>query len=54
MKIAWFCIPAHGHTNPTLGIVKELTSAGHQVYYLVFSFASSVLSKSDFLAAWSL
>ena len=30
MKIAWFCIPAHGHTNPTLGIVKELTEAGHQ------------------------
>ena len=37
MKIAWFCIPAHGHTNPTLGLVKALTDAGHQVYY--FSFA---------------
>ena len=37
MKIAWFCIPAHGHTNPTLGLVKEMTEAGHQVYY--FSFA---------------
>lgn len=36
MKIAWFCIPAHGHTNPTLGIVKELTSAGHEVYYFSF------------------
>ena len=36
MKIAWFCIPAHGHTNPTLGIVKELVSAGHQVYYYSF------------------
>lgn len=36
MKIAWFCIPAHGHTNPTLGIVKELTTAGHQVYYFSF------------------
>ena len=36
MKIAWFCIPAHGHTNPTLGIVKELTEAGHQVYYFSF------------------
>ena len=36
MKIAWFCIPAHGHTNPTLGIVKELTAAGHQVYYFSF------------------
>ena len=36
MKIAWFCIPAHGHTNPTLGIVRELTLAGHQVYYFSF------------------
>ncbi|MBQ9157550.1 MAG: glucosyltransferase [Eubacterium sp.] len=36
MKIAWFCIPAHGHTNPTLSIVKELTAAGHQVYYFSF------------------
>lgn len=36
MKIAWFCIPAHGHTNPTLGVVKELTDAGHQVYYFSF------------------
>jgi len=36
MKIAWFCIPAHGHTNPTLGLVRELTSAGHQVFYFSF------------------
>ena len=36
MKIAWFCIPAHGHTNPTLGLVKELTQAGHQVFYFSF------------------
>ncbi|MBE6029056.1 MAG: glucosyltransferase [Clostridiales bacterium] len=36
MKIAWFCIPAYGHTNPTLGVVKELTAAGHQVYYFSF------------------
>ena len=36
MKIAWFCIPAHGHTNPTLGLVKELTGAGHEVFYFSF------------------
>ena len=36
MKIAWFCIPAYGHTNPTLGLVRDLTSAGHQVYYFSF------------------
>ena len=36
MKIAWFCIPAHGHTNPTLGLVKTLAEAGHQVWYFSF------------------
>ena len=36
MKIAWFCIPAHGHTNPTLGLVKALTAAGHQIFYFSF------------------
>ena len=36
MRIAWFCIPAHGHTNPTLGLVKEMTGAGHEVYYFTF------------------
>ncbi len=32
-KIVFFCIPAHGHTNPTLGVVRELVSLGHQVWY---------------------
>lgn len=36
MKIIWFCIPAHGHTNPTLGLVKALTDAGHTVYYFSY------------------
>lgn len=36
MKIAWFCIPAHGHTNPTLSLVKEMVSAGHEIYYFSF------------------
>ena len=36
MKIVWFCIPAHGHTNPTLGLVKALTDAGHKVWYFSF------------------
>ena len=46
MKIAWFCIPAHGHTNPTLGIVKELTSAGHQVYYFSFEMFRVKIEKA--------
>ena len=36
MKIMWFCIPAHGHTNPTLGLVKALTDAGHTIYYFSY------------------
>ncbi len=44
MKIAWFCIPAHGHTNPTLGLVKELTSAGHREF---FRSCIHALAKTD-------
>ena len=36
-KIVFFCIPAHGHTNPTLGVVKELISRGHQVWYYSYN-----------------
>ena len=32
-KIAFFCIPAHGHTNPTLEVVKKLIQQGHEVRY---------------------
>jgi MGT family glycosyltransferase len=32
-KIVFFCIPAHGHTNPTLGVVRELIARGNKVYY---------------------
>ena len=32
-RIVFFCIPAHGHTNPTLGVVRELTVRGHEVLY---------------------
>ena len=32
-KIAFFCIPAHGHINPTLEVVKELIRQGHEVRY---------------------
>jgi len=36
-KIVFFCIPAHGHTNPTLGVVRELVSRGHQVRYYSYN-----------------
>ena len=31
--IVFFCIPAYGHTNPTLGVVRELVARGHNVVY---------------------
>ena len=37
-KIVFFCIPAHGHTNPTLGVVRELIARGHQVWYYSYDF----------------
>ncbi|MDO5521605.1 MAG: glycosyltransferase [bacterium] len=36
-KIAFFCIPAYGHTNPTLEVVKELISRGHEVHYYSYN-----------------
>ena len=33
MKIVFFNIPAHGHTNPTLDVVRELIKNNHEVYY---------------------
>ena len=35
-KIVFFCIPAHGHINPTLGVVRELVNRGHRVWYYSF------------------
>lgn len=36
MRIAWFCIPADGHTNPTLALVKEMVDNGHEIFYFSF------------------
>lgn len=36
-KIIFFNIPAHGHTNPTLWVVRELVERGHDVIYYSFS-----------------
>ena len=36
-RIAFFCIPAWGHTNPTVEVVRALTSQGHQVRYYSFA-----------------
>ena len=36
MKIMWFCIPAYGHTNPTIEVVRELVRRGHEIRYYSF------------------
>ena len=36
MRIMWFCIPAYGHTNPTIEVVRELVSRGHEIRYYSF------------------
>lgn len=35
-KIMFFCIPAHGHHNPTLPVVAELVKRGNVVKYFSF------------------
>ena len=36
-KIVIFGIPAQGHTNPTLSVVRELVSRGHEVWYYSYN-----------------
>lgn len=36
-RTAWFCIPAWGHTNPTVEVVRTLTARSHQVRYYSFT-----------------
>ena len=33
MRIMWFCIPAFGHTNPTIEFARELVRRGHDIRY---------------------
>lgn len=35
-NIAFFCIPAHGHTNPMVPVAKALVSRGHRVRFYSF------------------
>ena len=35
-KIAVFCIPAHGHTNPMLPVAEELVRRGDEVRFYSF------------------
>ena len=44
--IVFFCIPAHGHTNPTLGVVRELVARGHQVWYYSYELMREKIEAS--------
>ena len=45
-KIAVFCIPAHGHTNPMLPVVKELVRRGDTVRFYSFDAYEEKIRKT--------
>ena len=46
MKIAFFCIPAYGHTNPTLEVVKELIRRGNEVRYYSYDLMKEIIEST--------
>jgi len=47
LRIAFFCIPAHGHTNPMLPVAAELSRRGHFVRFYSFGGTSGLPDFSD-------
>lgn len=45
-RIAFFCIPAHGHTNPMLPVAAELVSRGNTVRFYSFNEFKSKIDNS--------
>ncbi len=45
-KIAFFCIPAHGHTNPMLPVAAELVRRGNAVRFYSFNEFESKISAA--------
>ncbi len=45
-KIVYFCIPAYGHTNPTLEVVRELVSRGHEVRYYSYELFREAIEET--------
>jgi len=46
-RIAFFCIPAHGHTNPMLPVAAELVRRGHAVRFYSFGGTGGLPDFSD-------
>jgi len=51
-SIMFFCIPAHGHHNPTIPVVKELVNRGNNVRYYSFTEFREKIEKTgaEFIA----
>ena len=47
LRIAFFCIPAHGHTNPMLPVAAELVRRGHTVRFYSFGGTGGLPDFSD-------
>ena len=45
-KISFFCIPAHGHTNPMLPVAAELVSRGNTVRFYSFDEFKEKIEKT--------
>lgn len=45
-KIFFFCIPAHGHTNPMLPVAKELVNRGNTVRFYSFDEFKEKIEKT--------
>jgi MGT family glycosyltransferase len=46
-RIAFFCIPAHGHTNPMLPVAGELVRRGHTIRFYSFGGTGGLPDFSD-------
>ena len=55
-NIAFFCIPAHGHTNPMIAVAAELVRRGNRVRFYSFDeFADKIAaSGAEFVSCSSL
>ncbi|WP_050514716.1 macrolide family glycosyltransferase [Streptomyces rimosus] len=52
--IAMFSIPAHGHVNPSLEVIRELVARGHRVTYAIPpSFAETVAATGAEPKCWN-
>ena len=47
LRIAFFCIPAHGHTNPMLPVAAELVRRGHSIRFYSFGGTGGLPDFSD-------